>query len=239
MDAFGLPAPSPQLGATAYGRPAPFIDRGAFVESQAAFLQQLKLQQRQEEAFDERLRMEREARADARRDANIALGLKGAELGYSIGRNPTVQRYGKQVIDALKPKPVPATPSLPMTPIGEVNPLTGAVSANANATSIATPVASTAVPAASTGFQGVLPKLGGEGLASSAGNFAIKAGVPAVASYAIERSNFGESMNKRLGGGEKTWDDIGTSLSSFAFGGPIGLGANLARIGFRELKKLF
>lgn len=244
MEAFGFPEISPQLRSTGYGRPTPFLDRGAFVESQAELLPQMKAQEAQQKAFDERLSMERQSRADARRDANISLGIKGAELGYNIGMNPTVQRYGRRVIDALRPKPVPVR--------GDIGPLPGTSEptrlASAGGVSDAggnwfdsigqptTPDAPSMTDNLLSG-RGVLPKLSGDGFGTTAGNLAIGAGAGMLANAAIEGSNLGESLSKRVGGGEKEWDLAATSLASFALGGVPGLVGNLAVSGIKEFGK--
>ena len=243
--AFGLPEISPQMSSLSYGGPTPYLDRATYIEEQANYLPQLRAQERQEQMFEEQMRLDREARRDARTDANTALGMKGVQLGYEAYNSPTVRKYGKVVLDALKPKPVVPNAMVPSYAREGLNLATPSYATEmASATQVPSAVAGatdslapTMAAPASTGFSGVLPTIGGEGLAASAGNFAIKAGVPALANMAIERSNMGEFMHDKVGGGSKEWDDAASSLSSFVLGGPIGLGLNVARIGVREFGK--
>jgi len=244
--AFGLPEISPQMSSLSYGGPTPYLDRATYIEEQANYLPQLRAQERQEQMFDEQMRLNREARRDARTDANTTLGMKGATLGYQAYNSPTVRKYGKVVLDALKPKPVVpvgdfgTTPGL-AEPIREASAGLGVSDVGGNwydgLAAKSDAAAPTMAAPASTGFSGILPTIGGEGLAASAGNFAIKAGIPALANMAIERSNMGEFMHDKVGGGEKEWDDAASSITSFALGGPVGLGLNVARIGVREFGK--
>jgi hypothetical protein len=237
--AFGLPEISPQIQALSYGGAMPSLDRGLYVEQQAEFLPQLRAQERQEEMFEEQMRLNREARRDARTDANTALGMKGATLGYQAYNSPTVRKYGKAVLDALRPKPVAAPALVPSyaqegvaatVPSYAAEPAVAAAAPATSAVAGATEsLAPTLAAPASTGFSGVLPSIGGEGLAASAGRMAVGAlpGLTGTATGAlVEDSNFGEFMHKRGVMGEKEADvtggALGGALTGFLLGGPAG-----------------
>ena len=297
--AFGLSELSPQIGATSYGRGMPYLDRGAAVEAQAELLPQIYEQEAREKAYNEQMAMQRQSIRDARRDANISLGIKGTELAYNVSQNPLAQRYGKGVVNALRPKPwqAPATDlapvnymqpapaasgtsvplNMPLVPDAVPTPMTlpnidpfqnapvvpqessmlnmggtrlasnmprGTVSdtgasfmTSAGETGMApvmtapAPTASPSLLSQAAGYKGLTP------FASGAANAGLQMGLGAAANYAIERSNFGETLHKGLGGGEKEWNLAGSSLASFAIGGPVGLGMNLAFAGAKEFGK--
>lgn len=109
---------SVQIGAVSSGR-APKLNYESYVESMASALPQLQEAECQRKAQEEQIRLNEEARRTARVDANIALGIQGAQLAT----NPLALKYGGKVLSALRPKPTIATASTYTPPMPSYSPL--------------------------------------------------------------------------------------------------------------------
>jgi hypothetical protein len=238
MQSLQLPYSSPQRNAVSYGN-TPQLSMEPFIESQAELLPQMEELRARKEYQDAQLRLAQQERQDARRDANVAMGIKGVETGVNLATNPTLQKYGAKVWNALKPKP--PTPVIEQLIPGvndtrlATNTARGVVSDVGGWTEGIGRSVSTESPSLltrATDFKGILPRFGGEGIAAGAGNLAMQA-IPGAVNYGLERAIIG----KKATGSEQAVSDVATSFSSFMLGGPIGLGLNLGKIGFREFAK--
>jgi hypothetical protein len=203
-------------------------DMASYVESQAELLPQMEELRARKEYQDAQLRLAKQERQDARRDANVAMGIKGVETGVNLATNPTFQKYGRNVWNALKPKP----------PVMDIYSETGVPGDTANLGSSAGDLlTTTGTPSAPSllnrisDYKGI--RFAGEGMGANAGNLAMATVVPAAVNYGLERAIIG----KKATGSEQAVSDVATSFSSFMLGGPIGLGLNLGKIGFREFAK--
>jgi hypothetical protein len=244
---------SPQIGAVSGGlNPMPNYE--SYLESSASLLPAYAEADFARKAQQESLRLDREARAQASRDANIALGLKGTETALTLANNPIMQRWGTKVWNALQPKPSISAPGasdlLPAKggtqvasafPAGTVSD-TGTLAWEQPLKPLA-PGLDTVIPegpsvaGAASGFKGVLSPLGEKaGLNPTMASGLSSLGTVA-ADYAIQKSGFGNAMHKAVGGGAKEWGDAASLGASFALGGPVGLLGTGIGIGVRELTK--
>jgi hypothetical protein len=91
---------SPQLGAVSSGR-APKLNYEDYIESASSMLPALEEAEYARKVQEEQIALDNDARRQARVDANIALGIQGAQLAT----NPLALKYGGKVLSALTPKP--------------------------------------------------------------------------------------------------------------------------------------
>lgn len=256
-----LPEYPAQLGAVTGISAAPDYEK--YIESYASRLPELAAEDYNRRMAEEQIAMNKKAQEQAARDSTIGLGITAVNTGIEAA--PFLQKFGAKTLAALKPKPVmgtsiPASTTVDMYAPTSTNmyaPVTSAAPVDMgsmyaqpfqSAAPATQPTLGAAIPpttnvaeksflAPVTEFKGGLQRLGeSAGLESKAAGGLAAVG-SAAANYGIERSNMGEFMHKKVGGGEQQWDDAATSMSSFLLGGPVGLGLNLAGIGIREFGK--
>jgi hypothetical protein len=266
---------SNQIGAISGGN-APKLHYADYVEATARALPALEESEYNRKIQEEEIRLNNEARRQASRDANIALGIQGT----NIAMNPIALKYGSKVLSALTPKPVSMLSSIAQAPAGiqsaiqpwasqvipqapntlnnqiissartfgnGANPTYGNLAKSFVGDNVTKGNYASSLTSVGTDETGLLAKIGGSGnylgklgenagLSSTASNIGANIATAGI-NYGIEKSNVGEFMHKKVGGGAQQWDDVATTLTSFATAGPIGAGVNLLRIGGRELFK--
>ena len=206
----------------------PHISQEGLLESQLPAFMQYTEQKAYQDYLTKHDKMAQEGYRMAKRQGYVDLGAKTVGLG--ILSAPVLKKYGPKVLNAL------TKPFQPPTPVVDIADTTseGLEMARNLSSEVATPQAKATgegLFTATTGPASVQNWTGLEGTTAGLANI----GLGAAAKYGIERSNFGEFMGKGFGG-EKEWDLAATSLAALAFGGPVGLGLNLA---FEGIKSLF
>jgi len=247
---------SPQLGAVSGGQP-PQINYEQYIESSAAALPAFEEADYSRRMQEEAMRLEREARAQASRDSNIAMGIQGATTAAKLGTNPILQRYGSKVWNALTPKPpiVSAAPMLTSeatqgavstVPSYMTEGIAPTASFTANGVTQTAPVVTDAIAgAAPVQTQGLMSKTfdkipGG----STLGKLGAAAGTT-IGAYGLGSSVAGGSMPGNLrslipsmGKNEsKILSGAGAgALAGFATGGPVGslVGAIFGAVGSKN-----
>lgn len=197
---------SPQLGAISGGN-MPKLHYSDYVESMADALPALENVEYNRKVQEEEIRLNNEAREQARRDANIALGLKGIETGIQVGTNPILQKYGSKVLSALMPKALPSVMNTSGVP--------------ASISSAMQPWASQVIPQAPNTLTVAAPAIGNAPTFSGLGTGLVSETTPigytpSLATTGTDVATQGTGILSKLGSGVSKYG--GSTLATFGAG---------------------
>ncbi len=212
-------------------RPQPYISEAELLEAQRPAFERYTEQKRYQDYLTEQNRLNEQAYRMAQRQGKINLGIRGA--GLAIQSAPVLKKYGPNVLKTLTRPFQAARPTV--TGSGGLFPEAAGTGAGTGATAV-TPLAGqgTGLLTATTGPGSVQRFTGLEGGAANLANVGLATG----ASYLAQRTGLTEGIRDVAGfGGKKEWNIAASSLAAFAFGGPVGLGLNLATEGIKALFK--
>jgi len=220
----------------------PHISQEGLLESQLPAFEQYTEQKAYQDYLTKQDKMAQEGYRMAKRQGYVDLGAKTVGLG--IQSAPVLKKYGPKVLNALTKPFQPPTPVVNAIEQGTGYQTTGGqVASEIGLDTTAVPTATPQAKATgeglsnlSTGPASVQNWTGLEGTTAGLANL----GLGAAANLAIDKWGVGKGISEKwMGGkfgGEKEWDLAATSLAALAFGGPVGLGLNLA---FEGIKSLF
>ena len=232
---------SPQSEAVTFGN-QPYISEEQLLEAQRRPWEAYNEQRLYQEYLNRQDALAEEGYRMAKRQGQVDLGLRGVGLG--IQSADTLKKYGPNVFKAItKPfqsaQPVVDTAGQGMglqTTGGQVTSEIGLEPGKTLATE------GDSLFTATTDFLGEHSRGYVPGLKDIGGieGGLLKGGLAAGTSYLAERTGLTEGVRDAadkigIGGGKKEWDLAASSLAAFAFGGPVGLGVNLAVEGIKSL----
>ena len=231
---------TPQSRAVTFGL-QPHISEERLLEAQQPAFQQYAEQTAYQNYLNEQNKLAEEGYRMAKRQGQVDLGIRGVGLG--IQSAPVLKKYGPNVFKAItKPfqsaQPVVDTAGQGMglqTTGGQVTSEIGLEPGKTLATE------GDSLFTATTDFLGEHSRGYVPGLKDIGGieGGLLKGGLAAGTSYLAERTGLTEGVRDAadkigIGGGKKEWDLAASSLAAFAFGGPVGLGLNLAVEGIKS-----